>query len=86
MRPRISGSVGVDLAFVALGIYQAAVSFSPHIWDNAAGVLLARSAGAVVTDTEGGPWTLDSTGAIVGTPAAHATVLSTMLQVQHPRS
>ncbi|GAA1179189.1 inositol monophosphatase family protein [Corynebacterium glaucum] len=86
LRPRISGSVGVDLAFVALGIYQAAVSFSPHIWDNAAGVLLARSAGAVVTDTEGGPWTLDSTGAIVGTPAAHATVLSTMLQVQHPRS
>ncbi|QYH19518.1 inositol monophosphatase [Corynebacterium aquatimens] len=82
LRPRISGSVGVDLAFVALGIYQAAVSFSPHIWDNAAGVLLGRNAGGVVTDVEGAPWQIGAAGAIAGTPAAHATALSTMLRVQ----
>lgn len=81
LRPRISGSVGVDLAFVALGIYRAAVSFSPHVWDNAAGVLIARSAGATVTDVDGGNWSAGSAGAIVGTPAAHDTALRTMLHV-----
>lgn len=75
MRPRISGSVGIDLAFVAQGIYEAAVSFSPFPWDNTAGVLLARSAGAVVTDWEGQPWSLDSVGVVAGCPAAHAIVL-----------
>lgn len=79
LRPRISGSVGVDLAFVAQGIYRAAVSFSPHVWDNAAGVLLARSAGAVATDLDGNDWQVGSVGAIVGTREAHATVLSTMM-------
>lgn len=81
LRPRISGSVGVDLAFVALGIYRAAVSFSPYVWDNAAGVLLARCAGAKVTDVDGGPWTPESVGAIVGAPSAHETVLSSMLHI-----
>ncbi|WJY68356.1 inositol monophosphatase family protein [Corynebacterium auris] len=81
LRPRISGSVGVDFAFVAQGIYQAAVSFSPHLWDNCAGVLLARSAGAVVTDPGGGPWTMDSPGAIAGTRRAHRIALSTMKSI-----
>lgn len=82
LRPRISGSVGVDLAFVALGIYRAAVSFSPHVWDNAAGVLLARSAGATVTDAAGLPWELGSMGAITGTPQAHRSVLDTMERIR----
>lgn len=82
LRPRISGSVGVDLGFVATGIFEAAVSFSPHVWDNAAGVLLARNAGAVVTDAAGQAWTAGSVGAIVGTQRAHQTALSTMLRVQ----
>lgn len=78
MRPRISGSVGIDLAFVSQGIYEAAVSFSPHAWDNSAGVLLARCAGAVVTDIDGDQWTLDSVGVIAGSPEAHESVLATM--------
>lgn len=82
MRPRISGSVGIDLAFVAQGIYEAAVSFSPHPWDNAAGVLLARCAGAVVTDIEGEEWSLDSVGVIAGSAEAHETVLRTIRNVR----
>ncbi|WP_288831278.1 inositol monophosphatase family protein [uncultured Corynebacterium sp.] len=81
LRPRISGSVGVDFAFVAQGIYQAAVSFSPHLWDNSAGILLARSAGAVVTGPDGEPWTMRSIGAIAGTARAHRVALSTMKSV-----
>lgn len=82
MRPRISGSVGLDLAFVAQGIYEAAVSFSPFPWDNASGVLLARSAGAVVTDIDGEPWKLGSLGVIAGSPDVHADVLRTMKSIQ----
>ncbi len=82
LRPRISGSVGVDLAFVAQGIYQAAVSFSPYVWDNAAGVLLARSAGAVATAGDGTSWEPGKAGAIVGTPSAHARVMETMRAVR----
>lgn len=80
-RPRISGCVGIDLAYVAQGIYEAAVSFSPHPWDNSAGVLLARSAGATVTDLEGNPWSLDSVGVIAGAPAAHAVILDTIRSI-----
>lgn len=75
LRPRISGSVGIDLAFAAQGIYQAAVSFSPNVWDNAAGILLARSAGAVATAGDGTEWHPGSTGAVVGTAKAHAAVM-----------
>ena len=81
LRPRISGSVGVDFAFVAQGIYQAAVSFSPHLWDNSAGICLARCAGAVVTGPDGEPWTMDSIGAIAGTRRAHGIALSTMKSI-----
>lgn len=81
LRPRISGSVGVDFAFVAQGIYQAAVSFSPHLWDNSAGVLLARCAGAEVTDHDGEPWTMGAVGAIAGTRRAHRIALSTIKSV-----
>lgn len=82
LRPRISGSVGVDLAFAAQGIYQAAVSFSPHVWDNAAGILLARSAGVVATAGDGSRWEPGKTGAVVGNPAAHAAVMRAIESVQ----
>ncbi|MDY5785089.1 MULTISPECIES: inositol monophosphatase family protein [unclassified Corynebacterium] len=81
LRPRISGSVGVDFAFVAQGIYQAAVSFSPHLWDNCSGILLSRCAGAVVTGPDGEPWKIGSVGAIAGTRRAHRIALSTMKSV-----
>ncbi|AOX05385.1 inositol monophosphatase [Corynebacterium sp. NML98-0116] len=78
LRPRMTGSVGVDLAFVASGVFQASVSFSPHVWDNAAGVLFGRCAGATVTDVYGQPWEMSSMGAVIGTNAAHATALATV--------
>ncbi|WKD57409.1 putative inositol 1-monophosphatase ImpA [Corynebacterium capitovis DSM 44611] len=81
LRPRISGSVGVDFAFVAQGIYEAALSFSPHLWDNSAGICLTRCAGAVVTGPDGEPWTMQSIGAIAGSRRAHKIALSTMKSV-----
>lgn len=75
LRPRMSGSVGLDSAFVAQGVFDGAVNFSPHPWDNAAGALFVQSAGGVVTDPHGNPWTTESAGLVVGTVQVHATIL-----------
>ncbi|MCZ9308366.1 inositol monophosphatase family protein [Corynebacterium uberis] len=80
LRPRITGSVGVDLAFVAQGIFGGAVSLSPHVWDNAAGVALIRAAGGVVTGVDGEEWTADSEGVVAGTRSAHAAIMDAIRQ------
>ena len=79
-RLRVTGSVGVDLAFTALGTFGGSISFSPHVWDNAAGVLLVRSAGGVVTDLDGNTWGPRSHGVIAGTPLVHHALMSTIEQ------
>lgn len=81
---RISGSVGVDLASTAMGAFGGTVTFSPHIWDNAAGVLQIREAGGIVTDIAGDPWTRDSVGVLAGTNDVHATLLSIIQDLQPP--
>nr|WP_156232759.1 inositol monophosphatase family protein [Corynebacterium occultum] len=81
LRPRITGSVGVDLAFTAQGIFGGALSLSPNVWDNAAGVLLIRAAGGVVTGTEGEPWTMNSEGVIAGNAEAHKAIMGTMNKI-----
>ncbi|PRQ12514.1 inositol monophosphatase [Corynebacterium sp. 13CS0277] len=75
-RLRITGSVGVDLALTALGVFDAAVTFSPHPWDNAAGVLLVQAAGKTATDLEGAPWRADcGMGIVAGRDDVHATIV-----------
>lgn len=81
LRPRITGSIGVDLAFTAEGIFGTCVSFSPHIWDNAAGVMLVRAAGGIVTDTEGKDWQ-PGKGVIAGTKKAHEVLMGTINKVR----
>lgn len=81
LRPRITGSVGIDLAFTAEGIFGACVSFSPHIWDNAAGVMLMRAAGATVTDAQGNPWQ-PGRGVVAGTKQAHEVLMSKINKVR----
>ncbi|AZA08967.1 inositol monophosphatase family protein [Corynebacterium pseudopelargi] len=77
-RPRITGSVGVDLAYAAAGVFAAGVSLSPNIWDNAAGVALGRAANCTVTDIWGNPWELGAVGAVIGEPEAHRTIMKIM--------
>lgn len=75
LRPRMTGSVGLDAAFVAQGVFDGAVNFSEYAWDNAAGALLVKAAGGVVTGVEGEDWTVNSRGLVVGTPQVHATLM-----------
>ncbi len=56
---RRTGSAALNLAYVAAGLFDAAWSASTKVWDAAAGALLIREAGGVVTSFRGEP---------VGTP------------------
>lgn len=78
LRPRITGSVGIDLAYAAAGIFDAALSLSPNLWDNAAGIMLVRAAGGVVTDLDGNQWTPTSEGVIVGSARSHEVLMATI--------
>jgi myo-inositol-1(or 4)-monophosphatase len=49
------GSAALNLAYLAAGRLDAYFATSVHIWDVAAGVLLVREAGGVVTDIHGLP-------------------------------
>lgn len=75
LRPRMTGSVGLDTAFVAQGVFDGALNFSIHPWDNAAGALLVKAAGGIATDPEGNEWTALSRGLVVGTPQVHSTLM-----------
>ena len=51
---RRMGSAAIDLAYVAAGRFDAFYEYNLKSWDMAAGVLLVREAGGIVTDFKGG--------------------------------
>ena len=66
------GSAALDLADVACGRYEAFWELSLAPWDIAAGILLVREAGGVVTDLEGAPAPVAHTGLVAGNPQMHS--------------
>jgi len=56
---RRDGSAALDLAAVACGRFDGFWEFGLHSWDTAAGVLLVREAGGVVTTLSGQPYRVD---------------------------
>ena len=47
------GSASIDLAYVACGRFEAFYEYALHPWDVAAGILLVREAGGMVSDFSG---------------------------------
>ncbi|MCX5078653.1 hypothetical protein OHA84_36860 [Streptomyces sp. NBC_00513] len=74
-RVRMLGSAAVDLALVADGTLDATITLGNHDWDMAAGVVLAREAGAIVMDTDGSPHTPASLTTIATTPGLRDALL-----------
>jgi myo-inositol-1(or 4)-monophosphatase len=68
-RTRVLGTSAVDLAFVADGSLDASITLANRSWDMAAGVVIAREAGAAVTDLDATAHTVDSRTTIAATPA-----------------
>jgi myo-inositol-1(or 4)-monophosphatase len=52
-RFRNFGTTALHLAYIAAGGLVAAVMCTPKLWDIAAGIVIARAAGAIVTDWHG---------------------------------
>lgn len=63
------GSAALDLAYVAAGRFDGFWELRLKPWDVAAGILLAREAGALVTDLEGGERMLESGDIVACAPA-----------------
>jgi myo-inositol-1(or 4)-monophosphatase len=55
---RIAGSAALHLAYVAAGRLSGFWEIGLNAWDIAAGALLVKEAGGMVTDTEGNPYSL----------------------------
>jgi myo-inositol-1(or 4)-monophosphatase len=53
---RRDGSAAMDLASVACGRFEGFWEFGLHPWDTAAGTLLVREAGGMVTTFSGEPY------------------------------
>ena len=65
---RRPGSAALDLAYVAAGRLDGFWETGLSLWDMAAGVLLIREAGGLVTDLEGGESYLKSGNVVAANP------------------
>ncbi|WP_211220194.1 inositol monophosphatase family protein [Rudanella lutea] len=74
---RRMGSAAIDLAYVACGRFEGFFEYNLHAWDIAAGTLLVREAGGVVTDFDGGDSFLYR-GDIVAGCGAQSELLATI--------
>jgi myo-inositol-1(or 4)-monophosphatase len=73
---RRAGAASLDLAYVGAGVFDGFFELGLSLWDIAAGALLVREAGGVVTDWAGDPDAVFLSGDILaGTPAWHAAML-----------
>jgi myo-inositol-1(or 4)-monophosphatase len=73
---RRAGAASLELAWTAAGVFDGYFEPALATWDVAAGGLLVREAGGVVTDWDGDDraW-LESGDIVAGPPAVHARIL-----------
>ncbi|NUT34594.1 MAG: inositol monophosphatase [Hamadaea sp.] len=74
-RIRMLGSAAIDLVWLAEGRVDALVMLANKPWDTAAGVAIAREAGAVVVDRTGAPHTMAAGETLAGSPALIEEIL-----------
>ena len=75
---RRAGSAALDLSNVACGRFDAFWELVLAPWDVAAGILMVREAGGIVTDLDGNPAELRSGAFVAGNPAMHTWLLQTV--------
>lgn len=72
---RRAGSAALDLAWLAAGRLDAFWEFGLMPWDLAAGSLLIREAGGIITDFSGGPEAVWKGDIVAGTGLTHGPIL-----------
>ncbi len=72
---RRPGAASLDLASVACGRFEGFWEITLAPWDIAAGLLLIREAGGIVTTLEGDPAPVAHTSLVAGNAAIHAWLM-----------
>ncbi len=70
------GSAAIDLCFLACGRFDGFWEQNLKPWDTAAGELIAREAGATVTDFSNTPFTIDKTEILASNGKIHKEMIS----------
>lgn len=73
---RRAGSAALDLAYTAAGIFDGFFELHLAFWDVAAGALLVREAGGLVTDFSGGERWFERGNIVGAPPGVHRDLLS----------
>jgi len=74
---RRMGSAAIDLAYTAAGRLEGFWEYGLNIWDMAAGVLILREAGGMVSDFAGGEGWCDSGDIVASNGLIHSALLQT---------
>jgi myo-inositol-1(or 4)-monophosphatase len=77
---RTLGSAALGFAAVAAGWIDVYFSYSLAPWDTAAGDLLVREAGGVVSALDGGEWKIEDSGVLASNRAIHAAAAGVLRQ------
>jgi myo-inositol-1(or 4)-monophosphatase len=72
---RRAGSAALDLAYIACGRCEGFFEIGLSPWDMAAGEIMIKEAGAVVTDFGGGEYFLSTGNIVAGVPAVQIELL-----------
>lgn len=72
---RRAGSAALDLAHVACGRCDGFFEIGLSPWDVAAGSLLIREAGGIITDFAGGGTYIDTGNVVAGIPRVHSAII-----------
>ena len=82
---RRPGAAAIDLAYVAAGRLDGFWEFGLHAWDIAAGSLLIREAGGLISELQGDGDYFDSGNVVAGSPKVH-DALKKLLTPHLPRA
>ncbi len=77
------GSAALDLCFVACGRFEAFWEQNLNPWDTAAGWLVVKEAGGVITDFSNNPFTIDQKEILATNGLIHNKMLS-LLKIKDP--
>jgi myo-inositol-1(or 4)-monophosphatase len=83
---RATGAACIDLAWTAAGRFDACWEHGIKPWDMAAGIVLLREAGGLVTDLRGGQAMFDSGGIAAGNSYVHKQLLALLERASGPVS
>lgn len=79
---RRSGSTALDFAYIAAGRIDGLAAFNQGPWDIAAGAVLVKEAGGLISDLDGEENYLETSNVIAGNPKIVKALLQTVNQIK----